>query len=193
MPGSGGARRGGDDHLGQGLSGEWQRACPRPGRRLGAPSLARGRCRVRAADARRPSPLPPGRWRPAVTRPLAPRLPTPRGCGWPVQRCRRSFRRESTPSRALPLVASLRDGASATLDSALPRQTHWHLSGWTGQSVARAATSGIRLYDLNYELSPCRGYYRRRCVAPSALVVEASQTCDLVPPLRSSGTQRSIH
>ena len=152
-------------------------ALPRPRRRR---SGGRPRCRQAGGG-------------PPLRAPLAPRSLTSRGCGWPVQRCRRSFRRESTPSRALPLVASLRDGASATLDSALPRQTHWHLSGWTGQSVARAATSGIRLYDLNYELSPCRGYYRRRCVAPSALVVEASQTCDLVPPLRSSGTQRSIH
>ena len=95
-----------------------------------------GRCRVRAADARRPSPLPPGRWRPAVTRPLAPRLPTPRGCGWPVQRSLALSCRSRSPSRALPAVAS-GDGAQTAppLSSDLPRKDHRHLSGWTEPSV----------------------------------------------------------
>jgi hypothetical protein len=38
-----------------------------------AASLARGRCRVRAADAGRSSPLPRGQWRPAITLRSAPR------------------------------------------------------------------------------------------------------------------------
>ena len=75
-----------------------------PGRRL---SLALSRAGA-AADAGRLSPLTAGRWLLAVTRFPAPRLAG--RCGWPVQRCRRFFRRESAPSRALPLVAS-DDGA----------------------------------------------------------------------------------
>lgn len=41
---------------------------------------------------------------------------------------RASSRRARLQSRALPAVASLRDGASATLDSDLSRQVHRHLS-----------------------------------------------------------------
>src|SRR5262245_3602223 len=115
--------------------------CPRPGRRLGAPSLARGRCRGRAADAGRLSPPPPGRWLPAVTRPLAPRLPTPCGCGWPVQRRLALSCRARSPSRALPAVASLRDRRERRpLSSDLPRKDHRHLSGWTEPSVDSVRT-----------------------------------------------------
>ena len=87
---------------------------PGPQRGMGGEVRARGvgkaaPSRVRtlpgaAADAGRLSPLPADRWLLAATRFPAPCLADRRG--WPVQRCRRFFRRESTPSRALPLVAS---------------------------------------------------------------------------------------
>jgi len=87
--------------------------CPHPGRQPGAASLARWRCRGRAADAGQLSPLPPGWWRPAITRPLAPQLRTSRGCGWPVQRRLALSRRSRSPSRALPAVASPRRSGQA--------------------------------------------------------------------------------
>jgi hypothetical protein len=43
------------------------------------------------------------------------------------------------------MVASLRDGASATLDCALPRQTHWHLSGWTEDSGRLAGKTRLAI------------------------------------------------
>jgi len=101
---------------------EWAAQGPRPGRRLGPRPLACGHCR-----ARRPTPGDCPRFAQASGCSPLRESPAPRiadQCGWPVQRCRRFFRRESAPSRALPPVASLRDGASATLDCALPRQTH---------------------------------------------------------------------
>jgi hypothetical protein len=70
--------------------------------------------RARRADARRLSPLPPG---PVVTRRYAAPGTAPadqRGLARPP--CRASSRRARSPSRALPPVASLRDGASATLE-----------------------------------------------------------------------------
>ena len=62
---------------------------------------------------------------PAVTLRQWPRLQRP-GLGRPP--CRASSRRARSPSRALPAVASLRDGASAALETDLPRQPR-HLSG----------------------------------------------------------------
>jgi hypothetical protein len=110
------------------------------GRRLGAPSLARGRYRVRAADARRPSPLPPGRWWPAVTQHPAPRHAQPAAvrCHDTARNQRRrvqhvprglppSNRRndypggDSGPVKGAPSARRFRDGASATLDWTWPR------------------------------------------------------------------------
>jgi len=81
----------------------WPRR-PRPGRRLCLALSRGGRCR-----ARRPTPGGCPRYRLAGGCSPSRRSPAPRladQCGWPVQRCRRLFRHESTPSRALPLVAS---------------------------------------------------------------------------------------
>ena len=136
MPGSGGARRGGDDHLGQGLSGEWQRACPRPGRRLGAPSLARG-----AAEAAPPTPGGCPRYRQADADPPL-RAPWHRGC--PIRagaagpfngawHCLAG--QDHRQGRSL---RSRRHGdrrKRRPLSSDLPRKEHRHLSGWTEPPV----------------------------------------------------------
>ena len=93
------------DHQADGLSGE--------GGGLSAPgaSAEAAPSRVRtlpgaAADAGRLSPLPAGRWWPAVT--WVSGTAVSRSVRVPVQRCRRLFRRERPPSRALPPVASSR-------------------------------------------------------------------------------------
>jgi hypothetical protein len=106
------------------LSAPGASAEPRP--------LARGAA-GRGGRRRAGVPASRGRWLLAVTR-VSGTAHSRSVRDGPVQRCRPFFRRERAPSRALPGVASLRDGASATLDCALPRQTHWHLSGWTGQN-----------------------------------------------------------
>ena len=149
------------DHQGQGSAGNGG-GLSAPGASAEPRPLARGRCR-----ARRPTPGGCPRFpRPVVARRHAGlRHRAADQCGWPVQRCRRFFRRERTPSRALPAVASLRDGASATLDCALPRQTHWHLSGWTGQTRGRGSVD-------NQEPATVRraAQYRtlRDCLAPGS-------------------------
>ena len=69
-------------------------------------------------------------------------------CGWPVQRCRRFFYRSRSQSRARPR----RVGAPhrRPLSSDLARQTHWHLSGWTEQTVDQLPVVDRRSSNVSF-------------------------------------------
>jgi hypothetical protein len=103
---------------------------------------ARGRTEDAAPSAGRLSPLPAGRWLLAVTqvfdtahnqsvrvtRPTVPMIVSPRNVtvkGAPAGR------------------VATRLAQAPSLDCALSRQNHWHLSGWTGKSRGRAASRAI--------------------------------------------------
>ncbi len=101
---------------------------------------ARGRAEDAAPSAGRLSPLPAGRWLLAVTRVFGSALPI--SAGDPSNGADDSF---AVKVRRLGRSrwSRLRWRTNrATLDCALPRQTHWHLSGWTGQTRGRAERSG---------------------------------------------------
>ena len=104
----------------------------RPGRRLSR-ALSRAGADGRGGRRRATGPASLSMWLLAVTRSSGTAQANRRG--WPVQRCRRLFCRSRSQSRA----RLRRVGAShrRPLSSDLARQTHWHLSGWTGQSRGR--------------------------------------------------------
>jgi hypothetical protein len=122
------------DHQGQGLSGMSGEG---PRRGVGrCRALSRGgRCRARRADAGRPFRFPqaggcsPSRESSAPRQPISAGGPS-NGAGdyFAVKVCRLGCSCWSHERRT----------NRAALDCAPPRQTHWHLSGWTGQSGGRA-------------------------------------------------------
>jgi hypothetical protein len=93
---------------------------------------------------------------PAVTRPLAPQLLTPRGCGWPVQGRLALSCRSRSPSRALPAVASLRDGASATLEYARHGRSIGGESPLEEEVVLTPSRRQLRRREAGWEGSPGR-------------------------------------
>ena len=109
----------------------------------------------------------------------------------PVQRCRRLFRRERPPSRALPPVASSRR-KTAPPRLRPPTATHWHLSGWTGGCRGRAGRADQAAVDhatplnLTFQSHRARpgtsedepdpsieGQFRGRACSPPAMIHQA--------------------
>jgi len=111
-----------------------------PGRRLGAPSLARGRCRGRAADAGPLSPHPQAGGDPPL-RALWHRGCSPRaGAAGPSNGASHCLAGQDHRQGRSLRSRRCAMAQAPPLSSDLPRKDHRHLSGWTEPSVHSVRT-----------------------------------------------------